>query len=105
MSSTSCSALTARLSAWQHVVILGSSSGWAMYVLAFELLGSHVGAAIAAVAFTVGPFRTDFYLEFQMQLAFPIPPAVLGLLHFLETHRARYLISTGVNVLRDHRRS
>jgi hypothetical protein len=69
-------------------------SGWAMYVLAFALLRSHVGAAIAAVAFTVCPFRTDFYLEFQMQLAFPIPLAVLGLLRFLETQRARYLIAT-----------
>src|SRR5262249_2136394 len=50
--------------------------------------------AIAAVAFAVCPFRTDFYLEFQMELAFPIPLAVLGLLRFLETQRARYLIGT-----------
>src|SRR5262249_57068682 len=35
--------------------------------------------------------RTDFYLEFQMQLAFPIPLAVLALLRFLETQRGRYL--------------
>src|SRR5262249_10113095 len=58
------------------------------------LLRSHVGAAIAAVAFTVCPFRTDFYLEFQMQLAFPIPLALLGLLRFLETQRTRYLAAT-----------
>ena len=69
-------------------------SGWAMYVLAFGLLRSHVGAAIAAVVFTVCPFRTDFYLEFQMQLAFPIPLALLGWLRFLETQRARYLVAT-----------
>ena len=69
-------------------------SGWAMYVLTFALLRSHVGAAIAAVVFTVCPFRTDFYLEFQMQLAFPIPLALLGLLRFLETRRARYLVAT-----------
>ena len=66
-------------------------SGWAMYVLAYSLLRSHAGAAIAAVAFTVSPFRTDFYLEFQMQLAFPIPLALLALLRFLETRRVRYL--------------
>src|SRR5262249_6928631 len=30
-------------------------SGWAMYVLAFDLLGSHLGAAVAAVAFTLCP--------------------------------------------------
>jgi hypothetical protein len=69
-------------------------SGWAMYVLTFALLRSHVGAAIAAVAFAVCPFRTDFYLEFQMQLAFPIPLALLGLLRFLETQRTRYLVAT-----------
>jgi len=71
-----------------------AASGWAMYVLAFALLRSHVGAAIAAVAFTVCPFRSDFYLEFQMQLAFPIPLAVLALLRFLETQRTRYLVAT-----------
>jgi hypothetical protein len=69
-------------------------SGWVMYVLTFALLRSHAGAALAAVAFTVCPFRTDFYLEFQMQLAFPLPLAVLGLLRFLETQRPRYLIAT-----------
>jgi hypothetical protein len=69
-------------------------SGWAMYALAFALLRSHVAAAIAAVIFTVCPFRTDFYLEFQMQLAFPIPLALLGLLRFLETERTRYLVAT-----------
>jgi hypothetical protein len=71
-----------------------AASGWAMYVLTFALLRSHVGAAIAAVAFTLCPFRTDFYLEFQMQLAFPIPLALLGLLRFLETQRLRYLVAT-----------
>ncbi len=69
-------------------------SGWAMYVLAFTLLRSHVGAAIAGVVFSVCPFRTDFYLEFQMQLAFPIPLALLGWLRFLETRRPRYLVAT-----------
>ena len=66
-------------------------SGWAMYVLAFAVLRSHAGAAIAAIVFTLCPFRTDFFLEFQMQLAFPMPLALLGFLRFLETHRARYL--------------
>jgi hypothetical protein len=69
-------------------------SGWAMYVLTYSLLRTHVGAAIAATAFTVSPFRMDFYLEFQMQLAFPIPLALLALLRYLETRRARYLAGT-----------
>ncbi|PYM54374.1 MAG: hypothetical protein DMD79_24700 [Candidatus Rokuibacteriota bacterium] len=54
-------------------------SAWAMYLLAFALLRSHAGAALAAVAFAFCPFRTDFFLEFQMQLAFPIPLALLCL--------------------------
>jgi hypothetical protein len=66
-------------------------SGWAMYVLAYALLRSHPGAAIAAIVFTLSPFRTDFFLEFQMQLGFPIPLAVLSLLRFLESARWRYL--------------
>lgn len=67
-------------------------SGWAMYALAFALLRSHPGAAIAAAVFTLSPFRTDFYLELQMQLAFPIPLGLLCLLRFLETQRWRHLI-------------
>jgi Interleukin-like EMT inducer len=66
-------------------------SGWAMYVLAFALFRSHAAATIAALGFTLCPFRTDFYLEFQMQLGFPIPLAVLGLLRLLESHRWRHL--------------
>jgi hypothetical protein len=55
------------------------------------VLDSHPGAIIAALVFTLCPFRTDFYLEFQMQLAFPIPLAILCLLRFLETGRRRPL--------------
>jgi hypothetical protein len=66
-------------------------SGWAAYVSAFGLFGSHPGAAIAAIIFALCPFRTDFFLEFQMQLAFPIPLALLCLFRFLETGRGRYV--------------
>src|SRR5262249_34424899 len=44
------------------------------------------------------PFRTDFFLEFQMQLAFPIPLALLGLLRFLESGRWRPLLATALLV-------
>ncbi|PYM54375.1 MAG: hypothetical protein DMD79_24705 [Candidatus Rokuibacteriota bacterium] len=67
-------------------------SGWAMYVMAFALLRSHAGAALAALAFALCPFRTDFFLEFQMELAWPIPLALLGLLRFLELGRWRPLM-------------
>ena len=66
-------------------------SGWAAYVLTFGLFGSHAGAAVAAIIFALCPFRTDFFLEFQMQLSFPMPLALLCLFRFLETRRGRYL--------------
>ena len=69
-------------------------SGWAMYVLAFSLFRSHPAAIVAAVAFALCPFRTDFYLEFQMQLGFPIPLAILGCLRYLDTGRWRPLLAT-----------
>ena len=55
---------------------------------------SHVGSGDRRGHLHGVPFRTDFYLEFQMQLAFPIPLALLGLLRFLETQRTRYLVAT-----------
>jgi hypothetical protein len=73
------------------VLVWWALSGWAMYVLAFALLRSHAGAALAAVAFAFCPFRTDFFLEFQMELAFPIPLAFLCLWRFLEGHRWRHM--------------
>jgi hypothetical protein len=62
-------------------------SAWAMYVLAYHLLRSHAGAALAAIVFALCPFRTDFYLEFQMELAFPIPLAFWCLWRYLEGRR------------------
>ena len=62
-------------------------SAWAMYVLAFAVLRSHPAAALASIVFAFCPFRTDFFLEFQMELAFPIPLAVLCLWRFLEGRR------------------
>jgi hypothetical protein len=67
-------------------------SGWAIYVTAFALLRSHAAATLAALVFTLCPFRTDFFLEFQMELAWPIPLAVLAWLRFLETGRWRPLL-------------
>ena len=67
-------------------------SAWAMYLLAFALLRSHPAAALAAVVFAFCPFRTDFYLEFQMQLAFPIPLAFLSLWRFLHGGRWRHAL-------------
>lgn len=66
-------------------------SGWAMYVMTFGLIQSHPGALVAALVFTLCPYRTDYFLEFEMQLAFPIPLALFFFFRFLETHRWRDL--------------
>jgi len=73
------------------LLIWWALSGWAMYVLGLALLDSHLGATIASLAFTLCPYRTDYFLEFQMQLAFPIPLALLCFVRFLENHRWRHL--------------
>lgn len=76
------------------LLIWWALSGWAMYVAALALLRSHRGATIAALIFTLSPYRTDYFLEFQMELAFPIPLALLCFVRFLETRRWPPLVWT-----------
>jgi hypothetical protein len=68
-------------------------SGWAMYVVAFQLTRQRVAAFAAGLVFTFAPYRMDHYREFQMEMAFGIPLAVFTLVRFLETQRARYLMA------------
>ncbi len=76
------------------LLIWWALSGWAMYVMTYALLDSHLGATIAALAFTLCPYRTDYFLEFEMELAFPIPLALLFFFRFLDTRRWRDLAGT-----------
>ena len=59
------------------LLLFWALSGWAMFFTAYAFTRSFLPALLAAIAFTLSPYRTDYYLEFQMQLAFPIPLAVL----------------------------
>lgn len=76
-----------------NLTLLGfwALSGWAMYAVTWWLTRSRPAALIAALIFTLSPYRTDYYLEFQMQLAFGIPLAVYFLVRFLEGQRLRHL--------------
>lgn len=76
-----------------NLTLLGfwALSGWAMYAVTYWLTRHQPGAFIAAVIFTLSPYRTDYYSEFQMQLAFGIPLAVYCLVRFLEGQRLRHL--------------
>jgi hypothetical protein len=73
------------------LLVFWALSGWAMYWLAHHLTGSHPAAAVAALVFTVCPYRTEQYLAFQMEMAFGIPLAVHAFIRFLETQRPRHL--------------
>lgn len=59
-------------------------SGWAMYVVAFQLTRQRVAAFAAGLIFTFAPYRMDHYREFQMEMAFGIPLAVYTLVRFLD---------------------
>lgn len=76
-----------------NLTLLGfwALSGWAMYAVAFWLTRHRRAALIASLIFTLSPYRTDYYLEFQMQLAFGIPFAVYFVVRFLEEQMLRYL--------------
>jgi hypothetical protein len=66
-------------------------SGWALFVLAYSLTRSQGAALVAALAFTLCPYRIEYYLEFQMHLVFGIPLAFYGLHRFLVTQKWRPL--------------
>ncbi len=73
------------------LLLLWALSGWATYLVAFRLTGRHAAAFVAAVIFTLAPYRTELFLSFQMEMAFGIPLCVYGLVRWLETQRAREL--------------
>jgi hypothetical protein len=66
-------------------------SGLAMYAVAIRLTRDRAAATIAAAVFTLCPYRTDMYIEFNMEMTFGIPVAIYALVRFLESQRARDL--------------
>lgn len=74
------------------LLLFWALSGWAMYAVTFWLTDRHPAAFVAAVAFALGPARMEYWVEFQMEIAFGIPLAIYTLVRFLETQRVRYLL-------------
>ena len=66
-------------------------SGWAMYAVAIRVTGDRVAALVAAMAFMLCPYRSDMYIEFNMEMTFGIPLAFYTLVRFLESQRPRDL--------------
>ena len=73
------------------LLVFWALSGWALFLLAFSLTRSQGAALVAALAFTLCPYRIEYYLEFQMHLAFGIPLAFYGWHRFLVTQKWRSL--------------
>ncbi len=67
-------------------------SGWAMHAVAFRLTRDHAAALVAAAVFTLALYRTQLYVEFQLQIAFGLPLGLYALVRFLETQRTRHLL-------------
>ncbi len=75
------------------LLLFWALSGWAMHAVTFALTRSHAAAVVAAAVFTLAPYRTELYLEFQMEIAFGIPLCVYTLVRFLEGQRTRDLLA------------
>ena len=73
------------------LILFWALSGWAMYAVAIRLTRDRAAALMATAIFTLCPYRTEMYLEFNMEMTFGIPLAVYGLVRFLETQRVRHL--------------
>lgn len=78
------------------LILFWALSGWAMYAVAIRLTRDRTAALMAATIFTLCPYRTDMYLEFNMEMTFGIPLAVYALVRFLESQRGRYLAVFGL---------
>jgi hypothetical protein len=73
------------------LVLFWALSGWAMYAVAIRLTGDRTAAFVGAAVFTLCPYRTEMYIEFNMEMTFGIPLVFYGLVRFLESQRPRDL--------------
>ena len=55
------------------LILFWALSGWSMYAVAVRLTRDQAAALIAALIFTLCPYRTEMYLEFNMEMTFGIP--------------------------------
>jgi hypothetical protein len=78
------------------LILAWALSGWAMYAVAIRLTRDRAAALAATAVFTLCLYRTQMYVEFQMEITFGIPLAVYALVRFLESQRARHLALLGL---------
>jgi hypothetical protein len=75
------------------LLLFWALAAWAMYATTWWLTRDHAAALVATLVFALSPPRHEYWVEFQMEIAFGIPLAVYGLVRFLETQRPRYLVA------------
>jgi hypothetical protein len=73
------------------LILFWAISGWAMYAVAIRVTRDRVAALLSALVFMLCPYRTDMYVEFNMEMTFGIPLAFYTLVRFLESQRLRDL--------------
>jgi Interleukin-like EMT inducer len=66
-------------------------NGLAMAWVGHALTGSRAAAWLAGAVFCLSPYFSDYYLEFQMLLAAPLPVALFAWVRWLETGGSRWL--------------
>ncbi len=72
------------------LLLLWSVSGLTMYLCVKEMVGNRWGALLGATVWTLCPFRTDYYLEFQMQMCFAVPLIILYSYRFFRTQSVKH---------------
>jgi Interleukin-like EMT inducer len=74
------------------LLLLWPVNGVALAWAAHAITGSRPAAWLAATVFCLSPYFTEYYLEFQMLLAAPVPVAILAWVRWLESLRGRWLV-------------
>jgi hypothetical protein len=73
------------------VLLLWPVNGIAMAWAAHELTGSRTAAWLAGAVFCLSPYFTEYYLEFNMLPAAPVPVAIVAWIRWLERQEGRWL--------------
>jgi len=73
------------------VLLLWPVNGVAMAWAARELTGSRTAAWLAGAVFCLSPYFTEYYLEFNMLPAAPVPVAIVAWIRWLERQQGRWL--------------
>src|SRR5262245_56470861 len=76
-----------------NLTLLGfwALSGWTMYAVALRITRRYPAAFVAAAIFTLAPYRTELFQEFESEMSFGLPLCVSGLVRFSVSQRLRDL--------------